>query len=96
MTAAPLNLLWREMRNFVLIDHSGLRGQIGFGKRTSHPRLGSEHRGSVGTSRGESTSTSGNAEGELQEVTTFHIPISSSREWRLQQRNCLAPSMNAM
>ncbi|MEH2514143.1 hypothetical protein V1291_005497 [Nitrobacteraceae bacterium AZCC 1564] len=76
MTAAPMNLLGREMRDFVLINHSRLRRQFGFG--TSHLRLGSEHWCCVGTCRGDNTSTGGKAEGELQKVTTFHIPISSS------------------
>lgn len=78
MAAAPVDLLGLKMRDFILIDHSRLCRQFGLGKRTGHLRLGSEHRCCVGACRGENTSASGKAEGELQKVTTFHIPISSS------------------
>lgn len=72
VAAAPVNLLRLKMRDLALADHSGLRGQFGLRKRTSHLRLRSEQRCSISACRSENTRASSKAESKLQKVTTFH------------------------
>lgn len=72
MAATPVNLLRLKMRDFVLTDNSRLRRQFGLRKRTSHLRLRSEQRCSIGACRSENTGAGSKAESELQKVTTFH------------------------